>query len=458
MLSYLRQPRSFYKELTFLTLPMVGQNLVTAALGFIDIFMVGLLGSAEMSAVTVANVPILIVQLACFGLQSGSGVLISQYWGKRDIVSINRVLGVGLYAAGGLSCLFALIFLLVPDKILWLVTDNTELIALAAPYLEIVGISYIFNSITSIYIGVQCNTENTKVGMYILGVSMCFNTVGNYILIFGKLGFPALGIRGAAIATCASRVLELLVTAGYIAVSRRIPLMPRYIFSPGLAMAKKFAYYSYPIMLNEALWSLGTSVVTSIMGHMPSSEDILSAYTLSGNINNLLTVALYGVAGASEVVIGKEIGMGKQESAYQKGWALAFVAFGVGIAIMVLFLLAYPLIIVPYILPLFHLTEKALRICSGFILFYALSAPFHSFVSSTVLGTLRGGGDVRASFLIDILPLWLVSIPVMALVGLVLPINPVFFCATIMIEWVCKTPLGLHRLRSGKWIHDITQN
>lgn len=458
MLSYLRQPKSFYKGLLFLTLPMVGQNLVTAALGFIDIFMVGLLGSAEMSAVTVANVPVMIVQLACFGLQSGSGVLISQYWGKKDLVSINRVFGVGLYAAGGLSGLFALAFLLIPDKILWLVTDNAALIELAVPYLEIVGISYVFNSITSIYLGLQRNTENTKVGMCILGISMCFNTIGNYILIFGKLGLPAMGIRGAAAATCASRVLELLLAARYIAVSRRIPLLPQHIFAPGLAMVKKFAYYSYPIMLNEAFWSLGTSVITSIMGHMPSSEDILSAYTLAGNINNLLTVALYGVAGASEVVIGKEIGMGKQESAYQKGLALAAVASGVGIAITLLFLLSYPLVIVPHIMPIFHLTENALRICGGFIFAYAFSAPFHSFVSATVLGTLRGGGDVKASFLIDILPLWLISIPVMAIVGLVLPIDPIFFCATIMIEWVCKTPLGLHRLRGGKWIHDITQS
>lgn len=457
MVRYLRQPRAFYRELLHLMLPMIGQNLVTASLGFVDTFMVGLLGGAEMSAVTVANVPLLIIQLACFGLQSGSGVLISQYWGKGDLDAINRVFGVSLYAAGGLSALFAGVLCLVPEKILWLVTDNYALIELAVPYLEIVGISYVFNSITSIYLGLQRSTENSRLGMYVLGISMCCNTVGNYILIFGKLGFPAMGIRGAAIATCASRVLELLLVTGYLLRSRRVPLMPRRIFAPGMAMTRRFIRYSYPIMLNEALWSLGTSVVTSIMGHMPCSADVLSAYTLAGNVNNLMTVALYGVAGAAEVVIGKEIGRGGRQSAYEKGWALAYVAAGIGICISLVFLIAYPTLIAPKIFPLFHLSAYALRICGGFIFFYALSAPFHSVSSATVLGTMRGGGDVKASFLIDILPLWFAAIPVMAIVGLVLQADPLIFCATIMIEWLCKTPLGLHRLRSGRWINDITE-
>ena len=131
--SYLQQPPGFYKRVFLLALPVVLQNLITTSLGFMDTFMVGLLGSEEMSAVTVANTPIFIMQLLLFGLQSGSGVLISQYWGKNDRASISRVLGIGLYAALGIASVFALLTLFAPARILALITDNPRLIELAAP-------------------------------------------------------------------------------------------------------------------------------------------------------------------------------------------------------------------------------------------------------------------------------------------------------------------------------------
>ncbi|MBQ2178456.1 MAG: MATE family efflux transporter, partial [Oscillospiraceae bacterium] len=168
---------------------MVLQNLITTSLGFIDTFMVGLLGSEEMSALTVANVPMFILQLVVFGLQSGSSVLISQYWGKGDRKSINRVLGIGIFVAGGISALAALVMCTAPQWVLYLITDNPRLVVLAMPYLRIVGVSYVFNALASIYIGMQRSTENPRFGMLVFASSTVFNTLGNYILIFGKLGF-----------------------------------------------------------------------------------------------------------------------------------------------------------------------------------------------------------------------------------------------------------------------------
>ena len=144
MFSYLRQPRGFYRRLFLLALPIIVQNLITTSLGFLDTFMVGLLGSEQMSAVTVANVPIFIIQLIVFGLQSGSSVLISQYWGRGDRESINRVMGIGFMIAGGVSVLFAAILCAFPAQVLYLITDNLTLVDLAEPYLRIVGFSYIF--------------------------------------------------------------------------------------------------------------------------------------------------------------------------------------------------------------------------------------------------------------------------------------------------------------------------
>ena len=189
MFSYLQQPKGFYKRLFLLALPIIVQNLITTSLGFLDTFMVGLLGSEQMSAVTVANVPVFIIQLIVFGLQSGSSVLISQYWGRGDRESINRVMGIGLYIAGGISILFALVMALFPAGVLLLVTDNLRLVEIGTPYIRIVGFSYILNSLSSIYIGMQRSIENPRFGMLVFGASMLCNTVGNYVLIFGKLGF-----------------------------------------------------------------------------------------------------------------------------------------------------------------------------------------------------------------------------------------------------------------------------
>ena len=169
------------------------------------IFMVGLLGNAEMAAATAANVPVFIIQVVIFGFQSGMAVLVSQYWGRGDTDSINRCLGVALYAVTGFSTLLALITFLFPAQVLRLITPNEELVELAVRYIQIVGFSYIFNGISSIYAGIQRSTEYPAFGMLLFGVSMCVNTFLNFVLIFGHFGAPAMGITGAAAATLISR-------------------------------------------------------------------------------------------------------------------------------------------------------------------------------------------------------------------------------------------------------------
>ena len=293
MFSYLRQPRGFYRRLFLLALPIIVQNLITTSLGFLDTFMVGLLGSEQMSAVTVANVPIFIIQLIVFGLQSGSSVLISQYWGRGDRESINRVIGIGLCIAGSVSTLFALIMAFFPADVLLLVTDNLRLVAIGTPYIRIVGFSYILNSLSSIYIGMQRSIENPRFGMLVFGASMLCNTVGNYVLIFGKLGFPALGVTGAAAATLLSRVVEFALAFGYALRCRTVPLQWSALLRPGREMLRRFVHYSAPVLANETLWGVGYSLITVIMGHMAASGDLIAAYTVAGSIDKLSTAGIF---------------------------------------------------------------------------------------------------------------------------------------------------------------------
>lgn len=457
MFSYLHQPKGFYKHLFLLALPVIVQNLITTSLGFLDTFMVGLLGSDQMSAVTVANVPVFIIQLVVFGLQSGSSVLISQYWGRGDRESINRVMGIGFMIAGGVSVLFAAILCAFPAQVLYLITDNLTLVELAEPYLRIVGFSYIFNSLASIYIGMQRSIENPRFGMIVFAISMLCNTLGNYVLIFGKLGLPALGITGAAVATLLSRVVEFVVAFSYAFRCRTMPLMKHAILRPGMDMLRKFLRYSAPVLINETLWGTGFSMITVIMGHMANSSDLIAAYTLAGNIDKLMTSGVFGIAAAVSVIVGKEIGTGNLKGVYNIGRALCFTAFAFGIVLGLAEYTMFVTLMRPFVMPLFSLSAVAERLCSVMLMCYACAIPLHSFSTTMVVGVLRGGGDVNASLVIDNFPLWCGTLPMMCLLGLVLKVPNEVFCLCLMIEYIIKSPIGLYRLHSGKWIHDITR-
>lgn len=455
--SALRREPGFYRKLLRLALPVVLQNLITTSLGFMDTFMVGLLGSEEMSAVTVANTPVFIMQLVSFGLISGSGVLISQYWGKDDHTAISRVLGIALYAAGGVSTLFALVTFFAPVQVLGLVTDNARLVALASPYLRIVGVSCFFDALATAYVGMQRSTENPVFGMAVFMISTAVNTIGNYLLIFGKLGAPALGVTGAATATLFARALEFLICAAYLLYDRRLSLVTRCVLVPGCATLRSFTRYALPVLLNETLWGTGTSMYAVIMGHMRASADVLAAYTVAGGVDHIIVAVEFGLAAAAGVVIGKEIGMGNRARAQEIGIALCVVSLGVGLCIAALEQLLYWMVLSPFLLPLFRLPPLAARVCTILICCYSILSPVVSLANVLVVGILRAGGDVRMSMLIDIGPLWCVTIPLLALMALLLDAPLLLICLVMSSEALLKVPFGLWRLCSGKWMRDVTE-
>ena len=458
MFHYLRREKGFYKRMWLLALPLILQNLITTSLGFVDTFMVGLLGQSELSAVTAANSPIFLVQVIIFGLISGLTVLVSQYWGKGDTEAINRCMGVALYAGVAIASLVALVLFLFPHTVMGLVTNNALLIQLGAPYLRIVGISYVFNAASSVYVGMQRSTENPAMGMIVFAASMLLNTFLNYMLIFGKFGAPALGVTGAAIATLASRVVEFFLTLAYALVNRRIPLRPGALLRPGTAFIGDFVKYSTPVLINETLWGLGITVITVIMGHMTVSEEMLAAYAIMGNIDKFSTVACFGVAGATAVIVGKRIGEGAgKDEIYSLGCCLLLVSLLVGLAVALCLAILLPTVFIPYLYPLFHLEGLALQIAIIMCTAYLVIMPLKAFDITNITGLLRAGGDARMASVIDLCPLWLVAVPITALTALVLHGPPVLVCMCIQTENLCKMPLGVLRLRSRKWINDVTR-
>ena len=447
MTSLFRREPGFYRRLWVLTLPIVLQNLITTSLGFADTFMVGLLGNAEMAAVTAANVPVFILQLVIFGFQSGLAVLVSQYWGRGDTDSINRCMGV------------ALITFFFPAEVLRLVTPNEDLVDLGTSYIRIVGFANVFNGISSVYAGMQRSTENPRFGMILFAISMCVNTFLNFVLIFGKFGAPRMGVTGAAAATLISRVVEFAVALLYALRSRRVPLRPGLILRPGRDTLRRFGKYSVPVVCNETLWGTGTSMLTVVMGHMAQSQDMLAAYSLMGNIDKLSTVICFGLAASAAVMVGKEIGEGRDfQHVYDVAKTLLAVSVLVGLGVMALQLVLLPSFFRPVLFPLFQLSPGAAEIAVDLAIVYAIALPTRAFDVTNVTGVLRAGGDARVAVLIDVLPLWLFTVPLMALCGLVLQTPVIWVCLCLQSETLCKFPLGILRFRSRKWIHDITRS
>ena len=457
MFSYLNRGKAFYRQVLFLALPILLQNLCTTLLGLVDTFMVGALGEAPLAAVQVANTPVFVIQLVIFGLQSGSSVLISQFWGKGDTDTINRVIGLGCYVAGAIAALFAAIMCLFPTQLMGMLTDNQELIPLAAQYARIVGPSYLFNSLTGVYVGAHRSMENPKLGMVVFATSMSANTFLNWVFIFGNLGAPALGVEGAAFATLLSRILEFIITLAYALTNRRFQLRPTILIRPGRPLIGKFLHYSGPVVLNETLWGLGTSMHKVVMGHMDGSTEILAARALAGNLEDLCTVAIFAVGGTTAIIIGRELGAGRRAQIYEIGATLNTLAMLCGLGIGLFLVVGAHTLFPLFIYPLFSLSSTASHITTMMLTMIGICLPLRAFNSVNTVGVLRGGGDVWAASLIDVCPLWLVALPLSALFGLVLRWGIFWVYFGVIMEQITKFLIGVPRFRSRAWINDVTQ-
>ena len=456
MFKALKRDRAFYGYLLRLTGPIALQNLITFSLGLIDTLMVSQLGNNEMAAVTAANVPVFLLISIVFGVQSGVGILISQYWGKgpaqhqpchRRGGGAGRGSGAG-HRAGAVPVAGADHG---PDE--QQASSVPAGRAVSAGHRLLLCVQYV----SSIYVSAQRSVENASFGMKLFGMSTVLNTGMNYLLIFGKCGFPMLGVEGAAIATLLSRVAEFAVCLFCALRSRVIPLDLKALFRPGWEMLRRFVKYASPVMANELFWGLGNSLLTVILGHMTISVEFLAANAVMGNLNRLFLVVCFGLGAATAVMIGKAIGEGQShDELMDLSRTLSWVTILVGAALAVIALALVPLLFQPVIFPLFKLYDLSAHLATTLAVTGFACIPFHAYSISAVTGILRAGGDVFWSTALDLAPQWLVALPLTALLALVLDADPWFVSLAIQAESFIKCPICLWRIRSRKWIHDVT--
>ncbi|MCM1990924.1 MATE family efflux transporter [Oceanirhabdus seepicola] len=446
--------KGFIKALVTIAIPITIQNFFSTSLNFVDNIMIGQLGKEAIAAVGQANKLFFLFVLILFGVYSGAGVFSAQFWGKRDIPNIKRVLGLSLIIGGAVSVIFALAATLAPKTVMTMFSKDAEVIKLGTEYLRIIGISYLLTSITFGF-GMSARSVGlTKIPMYASVVSLGINTFLNYTLIFGKFGFTAMGVKGAAIATLIARCIELFVT-----------LYLLYKYNGGTVIAAKFSELfdfsrefvakilktALPVIFNEFLWSLGMTIYAVIYGRI-STEAVNSA-EISNTILNLFMIIGRSIASASAVMIGNKIGDNNVEEANTYARRLCKLGVYVGIIMGAILIMTAPLFV-----KLFNVEQGikndvvTILIVMGFISFIKILNGI------LVVGVFRSGGETVFAMLLDSGTVWCIGIPMAIIGGLWLKLPIPVVIALVNLEEVVKVVIGLKRMLSNKWIKNIVND
>lgn len=442
--------RKFLSNMLKIALPIMIQNLVTSSLNMADTIMVGKLGEVQIASVGIANQYFFLFTMILTGLCGGCSVFISQYWGKKDFTNIKRMLGLGLASALFVSVVFMAAGFISTDAIISLFNKDSIVIDLGGKYLFIVLFSYIFTAVTFVY-GYSLRSIGDTVAPLIVNIAaLLCNVFLNYVLIFGKLGAPALGVEGAAIATLIARVLEAIILVILVYKDNGVLAANA---SELLDLSRDFFKRSYtiilPVLLNDVLWAMASLIYSVVYGRMGTGAT--AAIQICNTVSNMFMVVTFGMASASAIMVGNSIGEGKEDQAVDYAKKLMAVSLIVSIILGLSLALTAPLI-----LDLFNISIEVRS--STLIMLYIISFIFViRFLGMVIIvGILRGAGDARSSLIIEGLTMWFIGVPltIMGAFLFKLPVHLVY--ALAILEEVVKFILGLMRLKSRKWINNIT--
>ena len=442
--------RAFLRTLATLMIPMVAQNLISLAAQMMDSLMLGKLGQIELSASSLANQPFFIFNLLIFGMASGSSVLNAQFWGKGDVRSVKIVISICLKVALTVSILLSAAVMIFPETVMRIYTNDPEIIAAGVSYLRIIGWCYIFYGLSGTLLTTVRSVGIVRIAVVDSVFSLVCNITLNYILIFGHLGFPAMGIRGAAIATVITRMGDAVLVLSYILfIDKKLRIKVRDILDFDSALLKNYLKNGLPVAFNEVFWSVGVSIQSMVLGRL--GADVVSASQIASIVQQFSTVLIFGVANAAAIIIGKDIGAGKMEQAQLrvKWFRIMAVVLGIFAAGLVL-LIARPVV------SFYNIPEETKELAVQMMRILALMVFFISQTGIGVVGLLRGGGDPRFALFVDLAGLWLFATPAAILSAFVFhaPVLVVYLCTRmdepikmLMIAW---------RMRNNNWMKDVT--
>lgn len=451
MASKLQKKDTFYSELMRLVVPIAVQSFMLALVSVTDAVMLGRLDQQSMASVSQAGNVQFFLSLLVTGFSIGVGIMAAQYWGKGDGRSIEKIAPTGLKIILLLGGAVTLAALFIPTALMSVLTSDQKLIPLGAEYLRVVAPSYFLCGITQVYFALLKNTGHTTESSIISSTAVVVNIVLNAILIFGWLGFPAMGIRGAALATVIARLVEMVMA---VVVNRRkgnVQLRWNWLLKKAdRLLYQDFLHYTMPVIGASLVWGIAFMSYSVVLGHMDG--DAVAANSITAVAKNLISCLIRGVGGGAGIMIGNLLGANLLDKAKTYALRLTRLSAVVGIATGLLLV-----ILTPVIMGITQLTPQAASYLRTMIAFTGLNIAAQSVNHVVLDGIFGAGGDAKFDMNTNIIFMWCICVPLslMAAFWWNLP-APVVFCLCNMDE-IIKLPVVFHHYRKYIWLRNITR-
>lgn len=442
--------RLFYQSFFSLTGMLALQNIITFSVNLADNMMLSRYSTDAMTGASTVNQIQYLLQMLIMGVGEGLIVLASQYWGKRDTAPIRHLASIGLWLGTGMALIMGVIAFLAPRGVLGLLTNQQIYIEEGTKYLRIICFSYPLFAMTNVLLATLRSVETVRIGMLVSGSTLLINCCLNYLLIYGNFGAPELGIRGAAIATLISRIVELLIVCIYvICLDKKLCFRWRELLHIDWALLRDFLHSGLPVIASNASWGIAMALQMAILGRL---EGVLPANSIATTVFQIISVVSYGAASASSVLMGKPVGEGRLKDAKQYAKTLQILYLFIGAATGMLLFFGKN-IIVDWFLP----DEATKALALQFMTVLSVTVVGTSYQVAVLTGIVRGGGDTRFVFFNDMIFMWGIVLPCSAAAAFIFKLPPVvvFFC--LKADQILKCFVAVIKVNFGSWIRTLTR-
>ena len=459
--------KAFYQQLFSLVLPIAFQNFMLSLVSASDAFMLGRLHQNAMAAVSLAGQVMFVFHLFLGSMTIGASIFVAQYYGKKDMRAVERFTGLVMGPTFVVSLMVTLLSAFCPRLLMRIWTSDAELIELGAGYLRVVSMNYLLTGVTEIFLCVLKNTDRAKKSSLISSGAVVINIVLNAILIFGLLGFPAMGIAGAALATVISRAISFLLvlpdffhakknkeaaaSGTEIPLAKTISLHLSDVLHVDPLDRKDFWKPVTPIVANMFVWGLGFSMGTVIMGRL--GQDAIAANSIASVAKSLTFCFCQGIGAGAGIMVGHELGAGRLDTAKFYGHMLCISSI-VGAVITDIVLIG----LTPVLLKVADLTPAAQAYLPWMLVVNALNILGGSLNSTTISGIFTAGGDSKFGLKCDIITLWCIIVPAGLLSAFVLKWPVLVVYLIVNLDEIVKLPAVWVNYHKYNWVKDLTRD
>lgn len=441
--------RKFYKNTALIAVPIALQSLITIGVNLLDNIMLGKLGELPLAASTLAVQFIAFYSICCMGLGMGASVLVSRFWGMRNLTSLRKVIALMLRFTFTIGLVFTLCAFFIPEEIMTMFTPELDVIAQGVLYLKWSVPCFLLMGFSTTCTIVLRSCKETKLPLVASIIAFFINIFANWVFIFGHLGAPRMEIEGAALGTLIARIFEFCFICGYLLfVNKSIGFRIHHIFMNCRDTIKEYFTISIPVLISDALLGLGTTVVAMVMGRI--GHVFVAANAITTVTQQLSTTVIQGISQAGCIVTGHSLGEGEYERAEKQGWTFLLIGLAFG-----LFAGIFIMVFSNGIIGFYEIEEETRAVARQLMQAVGFIVIFMAANSIITKGVLRGGGDTKCLMIADNIFLWIVSIPFGYLAGLVFHWSPFWIYCCLKMDQILKLIWCVFRLKSGKWIHRI---